>query len=118
VVGIVLVSHSSSIAEGAAALAREMGGDDVRIAPAGGLDDVGATGTDAMRVLAAIEAVWSDDGVLVLMASRVRARSRMSRIAPGTTGATRLTRPNSRASSAGSRRTISGRASPIPWTGT
>jgi multiphosphoryl transfer protein len=66
-VGLVLVSHSSSLAEGAAALAREMGGADVAIATAGGLDDEGGIGTDAMRVLAAVETAWSDDGVLVVM---------------------------------------------------
>jgi phosphoenolpyruvate-protein phosphotransferase/dihydroxyacetone kinase phosphotransfer subunit len=66
-VGLVLVSHSSSLAEGTAALAREMGGADVAIATAGGLDDEGGIGTDAMRVLAAVEAAWSDDGVIVVM---------------------------------------------------
>ena len=67
-VGIVLVSHSRALAEGAAELARQMGGEDVRVAPAGGLDGPDdAIGTDAMRVLAAIESVWSPDGVLVLM---------------------------------------------------
>src|SRR4249919_2091035 len=67
-VGIVLVSHSRSLAEGAADLARQMGGEDVHVAPAGGLDGPEDTiGTDAMRVLAAIESVWSPDGVLVLM---------------------------------------------------
>ena len=35
-VGIVLVSHSHSVAEGAAELARQMGGQDVRIETAGG----------------------------------------------------------------------------------
>ncbi|HTG48532.1 MAG TPA: phosphoenolpyruvate--protein phosphotransferase [Actinomycetota bacterium] len=67
-VGIVLVSHSRAVAEGAAELARQMGGQDVAIAPAGGLEGPeDAIGTDAMRVVAAIDAVWSDDGVLVLM---------------------------------------------------
>ena len=66
-VGLVLVSHSSELANGAAALAREMGGDDVAIATAGGLDGEGGVGTDAMRVVAALDAVWSEDGVLVLM---------------------------------------------------
>jgi phosphoenolpyruvate-protein phosphotransferase/dihydroxyacetone kinase phosphotransfer subunit len=67
-VGIVLVSHSRSLADGTAELARQMGGEDVRVAPAGGLDGPDeAIGTDAMRVLAAIESVWSPDGVLVLM---------------------------------------------------
>ncbi|MGZ4133411.1 MAG: dihydroxyacetone kinase phosphoryl donor subunit DhaM, partial [Actinomycetota bacterium] len=67
-VGIVLVSHSHEAAEGTAALARQMGGEGVAIATAGGLEgDDHPIGTDAMRVLAAIEDVWSDDGVLVLM---------------------------------------------------
>src|SRR5829696_4882177 len=43
-----------------------MGGADVAIATAGGLDD-GAIGTDAARVMAAVDAVRSPDGVLVLM---------------------------------------------------
>ena len=67
-VGIVLVSHSRSIAQGAAELARQMGGADVRIEAAGGLDDPeGSIGTDAALVVGAIETAWSDDGVLVLM---------------------------------------------------
>jgi multiphosphoryl transfer protein len=67
VVGLVIVSHSAKLAEGVAELAAQMAGPDVRIAVAGGLDAPGALGTDATRVLAAIEDVWSDDGVLVLM---------------------------------------------------
>ena len=43
-----------------------MGGEDVAIEAAGGLDD-GAIGTDAERVRAAVERVRSPDGVLVLM---------------------------------------------------
>lgn len=67
-VGIVLVSHSYRIAVGAAELAREMGGPDVRLETAGGLDTPDhAIGTDAVLVMAAIERAWSDDGVLVLM---------------------------------------------------
>jgi len=68
VVGIVIVSHSLRLAEGAAELAREMGGPGVRLEIAGGLDLPGAPiGTDAVKVLEAIERAWSDDGVLVLM---------------------------------------------------
>jgi phosphoenolpyruvate-protein phosphotransferase/dihydroxyacetone kinase phosphotransfer subunit len=68
VVGIVLVSHSHAIAEGAAELARQMGGEDVRIETAGGLDTPDhQIGTDAVLVEHAIERAWSDDGVLVLM---------------------------------------------------
>jgi multiphosphoryl transfer protein len=67
-VGIVVVSHSAALAEAAAELAREMAGPDLRLALAGGVDDPDAPlGTDAMRVLAAIEEMAGDDGVLVLM---------------------------------------------------
>lgn len=67
-VGLVIVSHSRALAEGVAELAREMGGGAVNVATAGGLDDPpGAIGTDAMKVLAAIEQVYADDGVVVLM---------------------------------------------------
>jgi phosphoenolpyruvate-protein phosphotransferase/dihydroxyacetone kinase phosphotransfer subunit len=66
VVGIVIVSHSARLAEGVVQLAREMGGEELALEAAGGMDD-GSTGTDAMRVLAAIERARSSDGVLVLM---------------------------------------------------
>ena len=69
-VGLVLVSHSHEVAEGVAALARQMGGADLPIATAGGLEATGEehpVGTDAVRILAALEQVWSGDGVLVLM---------------------------------------------------
>jgi multiphosphoryl transfer protein len=67
VVGIVIVSHSEALAEGVVRLAREMGGEDLALEPAGGMDEPGALGTDAERVRAAIERAMSDDGVLVLM---------------------------------------------------
>ena len=67
-VGLVLVSHSYRLAEGTAELARQMGGDEVRIETAAGLDTPDhEIGTDAMLVSGAIERAWSDDGVLVLM---------------------------------------------------
>ena len=67
-VGLVLVSHSAQLAEGAAELARAMAGEEVRIVAAGGLEPPEtALGTDAVRVAAAIEAAWSERGVLVLM---------------------------------------------------
>jgi multiphosphoryl transfer protein len=66
VVGLVIVSHSHELATGVVELAREMGGEDVPIEAAGGLDD-GSVGTDAARVQSAIERAMSDDGVLVLM---------------------------------------------------
>ena len=70
-VGIVIVSHSQRIAEGVAELAREMGGAEVKLETAGGLEAIeGAErpiGTDAVLVMQAIERAWSEDGVLVLM---------------------------------------------------
>jgi multiphosphoryl transfer protein len=66
VVSLVIVSHSGALADGVAELAREMGGEDVAIEAAGGMDD-GAIGTDAERVRLAVERVRSPDGVLVLM---------------------------------------------------
>jgi multiphosphoryl transfer protein len=66
VVGIVVVSHSASLAEGVVELARQMGGDELALEAAGGLED-GSIGTDAERVRAAIERAMGDDGVLVLM---------------------------------------------------
>src|SRR3954447_19917725 len=65
-VNLVIVSHSARLAEGVAELAAEMGGGEVVIEPAGGLED-GSIGTDAERVRAAVERVRSPDGVLVLM---------------------------------------------------
>ena len=68
VIGLVLVSHSARLAEGVAELAAQMGGDDLRIGVAGGLDQPGRPlGTDATLVRRAINEVWSEDGVLVLM---------------------------------------------------
>jgi multiphosphoryl transfer protein len=68
VVGLVLVSHSWKLAEGAAELAREMGGPEVKLETAGGLDAPDhPVGTDAVLVVGAIERAWSDDGVVVLM---------------------------------------------------
>jgi len=68
VVGIVIVSHSAGVAEGVVELAREMGGEDLRIEPAGGMaDPPGAIGTDAELIKDAIGRAAGNDGVLVLM---------------------------------------------------
>src|SRR5919197_1557206 len=67
VVGIVIVSHSATLAAGVRGLAAEMAGTDVRLEPAGGLDAPDALGTDAVRVAEAIARADSGDGVLVLM---------------------------------------------------
>jgi dihydroxyacetone kinase phosphotransfer subunit len=61
----VVVSHSSRIAEGTAELAGQMAGPDVRIVPAGGMED-GAIGTDAARIAIAIGEADAGSGVVVL----------------------------------------------------
>ena len=65
-VGIVVVSHSARLAEGVVELARQMGGDELPLQAAGGMED-GSIGTDVERVRAAIERAMTEDGVLVLM---------------------------------------------------
>ena len=65
-VGLVLVSHSSSIAEGLRDMVRQVAGDDVRIEAAGGTPD-GRLGTSAPRIAEAIRAANGPDGVLVLL---------------------------------------------------
>lgn len=63
-VGIVLVSHSSKLAEGLAELAAQMA-PDVTIAAAGGLSD-GSIGTDYDEVVGATQRADSGDGVVLL----------------------------------------------------
>jgi PTS hybrid protein len=63
-VGLVLVSHSSQIAEGTAELVRQMAGE-VEVEAVGG-DADGGFGTDPERIKAAIEGLGSDE-VLVFM---------------------------------------------------
>jgi PTS hybrid protein len=65
-VGLVVVSHSVRIAEGTAELAGQMAGPEVRIVPAGGMED-GTIGTDAARIAAAIEAADAGAGVVILV---------------------------------------------------
>ncbi|MCA9970815.1 MAG: PTS-dependent dihydroxyacetone kinase phosphotransferase subunit DhaM, partial [Anaerolineales bacterium] len=67
-VGIVIVSHSRQLAEGVLELARQMAQQPVPLAAAGGIDDPEhPIGTSAVKVFEAINAVYGDDGVLVLM---------------------------------------------------
>ncbi len=67
-VGLVIVSHSYSLAQGVLELTRQMAAPGVKIAAAGGLDDPDhSLGTDPFLVQQAIEAVDDPDGVLVLM---------------------------------------------------
>ena len=67
-VGLVIVSHSAVLAQGVKELAEQMTQGQGQIAVAGGIDDPeNPIGTDAFKVQAAIESVFSEDGVLVLM---------------------------------------------------
>ena len=66
IVGVVIVSHSPKVAEGAADMVRQMVGDEVPCAWTGG-DPAGGLGTDAVRIREAIEWVWGDAGVAVLV---------------------------------------------------
>ena len=65
-VGIVIVSHSPKVAEGAADMVRQMVGEEVACAWTGG-DPGGGLGTDAVRIREAIERVWDEPGVAVLV---------------------------------------------------
>jgi len=64
-VGIVLVSHSGALAEGAAELAGQVSGGTVRVLAAGGTDD-GELGTSAEKISAAVAEAETGAGVVVL----------------------------------------------------
>lgn len=65
-VSIVIVSHSPDVARGAADMVRQMVGDEVKVAACGGNPD-GGLGTDVGAIIAAIESVWSEKGVAILV---------------------------------------------------
>lgn len=65
-VSLVIVSHSPLVAEGTADMVRQMVGEEVRVAWTGGNPD-GGLGTDMMKILAAIDQVWSEAGVAILV---------------------------------------------------
>jgi PTS hybrid protein len=64
-VGVVLVSHSRRLAEGLVELVRELGGDQVPIIAAGGMDD-GSLGTSYGRIEQAVQEADQGAGVLLL----------------------------------------------------
>jgi phosphoenolpyruvate---glycerone phosphotransferase subunit DhaM len=65
-VGLVLVSHSPTLAEAVAEMARELAGPSTAVLPAGGTDD-GRFGTSLEKITGAVSAADSGDGVVVLM---------------------------------------------------
>ena len=65
-VGIVIVSHSPKVAEGAADMVRQMVGAEVPLAWTGGNPE-GGLGTSFEAIAAAIDRAWSDAGVAILV---------------------------------------------------
>jgi len=65
-VSIVIVSHSPDVARGAADMVREMVGEEVAVAWCGGNPD-GGLGTDVAKIAAAIDQVYNDKGVALLV---------------------------------------------------
>lgn len=65
-VGIVIVSHSPKVAEGAADMVRQMVGDEVPLAWCGG-DPAGGLGTSVELILQAIDGAWSEAGIAMLV---------------------------------------------------
>ena len=64
-VGIVIVSHSQKLAESVVELAGLMAAD-APMRAAGGMDD-GGFGTSYDKIAAAIDEIYTDDGVIILM---------------------------------------------------
>ena len=65
-VGMVIVSHSSKVAEGIREMALQMANPDQKIIAAGGTD-AGGIGTDAVKILNAINEADDGDGVVLLV---------------------------------------------------
>ncbi|HKE19904.1 MAG TPA: dihydroxyacetone kinase phosphoryl donor subunit DhaM [Kofleriaceae bacterium] len=65
-VGIVIVSHSPKVAEGAADMVRQIVGASVPLAWTGG-NPGGGLGTDVGSILESIQRAWSDAGVAILV---------------------------------------------------
>ena len=67
-VGLVIVSHSRALADALVGLLRQVASADLPIAVAAGIgENRSEFGTDAMEIMEAIQSVYSDEGVLVLM---------------------------------------------------
>jgi PTS hybrid protein len=64
-VGIVLISHSRALAEGAAELARQMGVGEVAVEPAGGTED-GGLGTSMELLESAVRKADQGAGVVLI----------------------------------------------------
>lgn len=65
-VGVVIVSHSPKVAEGAADMVRQMVGEEVPLGWTGG-NPSGGLGTDVGQIMSAIDRAWSNAGVVILV---------------------------------------------------
>jgi len=65
-IGIVVVSHSSKVAEGVVEIAKQVSNEEIPIMAAGGTSD-GRIGTDAIKIKEAIESVDQGNGVLIFV---------------------------------------------------
>ena len=68
-VNLLLVSHSKKLAEGVAEMVQQMtSSESVKIATAAGVGDQNQElGTNAVEIMEAIQGIYSDDGILVLL---------------------------------------------------
>ncbi|MGL4610319.1 MAG: dihydroxyacetone kinase phosphoryl donor subunit DhaM [Trueperaceae bacterium] len=65
-VGVVIVSHSPNVAEGAADMVHQMVGDSVPLAYCGG-NPAGELGTDVAAIKECLERIWNPKGIVVLV---------------------------------------------------
>lgn len=67
-VNLVIVSHSAKLAGGVAEILSQMAQGGCQIAVAGGIDDAeNPIGTDAVKIMQAIESVFTPDGVILFV---------------------------------------------------
>ncbi len=67
-INFVIVSHSEKIAQGVVDLASQMKAPECKIIAAGGIDDPNnPIGTDAVKIMQAIESAYTPDGVVVFV---------------------------------------------------
>ena len=65
-VALLIVSHSPDVARGVADMVKQMAGEDVPVAWTGG-DPGGGLGTDLAQIRDALDTIWSDKGVAILV---------------------------------------------------
>ena len=85
-IGIVVVSHSRSLAESAIGLAMEMAQSEIRVVNAAGAAD-GGFGTDASRILSAIDSFSPDDQVAVIVIDMLKGFAEEGPLSDGRVGA-------------------------------